>query len=73
MRPSQHDLELDAIDDAFKRAIMGMYGDLDTYAANVGVGPKTIEDAKKLAREVRDSARKKRTIAIEIVNENNPE
>ena len=71
-RPTERDLELDAIDEAFKVAIGGMYRDLQTYSPAVGVGPKNPEEAKKLALDVLSNARKQRTVAIAIISEENP-
>lgn len=71
-RPMQLDLELDAIDEAFKVAIGGMYRDLQTYSPAVGVGPKTVDEAKKLARDVLKNARAQRAEAIALINEENP-
>lgn len=68
-RPTQRDLELDGIDDAYRAAVIQMYRDLEIYAPGAGVGPKTFEDAKKLARGVLADARNKREAAIAIINE----
>lgn len=68
-RPSERDLALDAIDEAFKQACGQAYRDLDTYAPEAGVGPKTFDEAKKLARGVFIQARVKRNAAIAIVTD----
>lgn len=68
-RPSERDLALDAIDEAFKTACGGMYRDLQTYAPGTGVGPKTFDEAKVLARGIFNDARAKRAAAIAIVNQ----
>jgi hypothetical protein len=68
-RPSQRDLELDAIDEAHATAIHGMCSALTTYAKSVGVGPQTFEDAEKLCRGILADARKKRAAAISLVSE----
>jgi hypothetical protein len=65
-RPTETELALDAIDEHFKIAIGGMYGDLGTY----GVAPiRTFEDAKALAETVWHNATITRRAAIAIINE----
>ena len=68
-RPTELQIELDAIDEEHKTAIVGMCHALTTYAKSVGVGPQTFEDAEKLCRGILADARKKRQAAIAIVNE----
>jgi hypothetical protein len=68
-RPLRVDLELDAIDEAFKAAISQAYRDLIVYDPKIGVGPKTVEEAKKLAGTVISNARKQRDAAIAIITE----
>lgn len=64
-RSSERDLELDAIDEAFKRSIAQAYVDLNTY----GVEPiKTFEDAQHQARITVGLARIARKTAITIVS-----
>jgi hypothetical protein len=66
-RPTEKDIALDGIDDAFKLACGQVFRDLETYAPGAGIGPKTFEEAKELARKVLIEARAKRSAAIEIV------
>jgi hypothetical protein len=68
-RPTDRQLALDAIDEAFKTALGGMYRGLQTYGPGVGVGPKNFDEAKKLARGIYADAKAKRAAAIAIVDE----
>ena len=63
-RPAQREIELDAIDDAFKRSIAQAYVDLTTY----GVAPiRTFDDARNQAAKTVMLARRTRAAAIALV------
>jgi len=68
-RPSERDLALDAIDEAFSDACKGMSRSLQSYAPGEGPGPKTAAEAKALARGIFIEARRERDAAIALIND----